>query len=1018
MNPEDFDAFFAALYGYDPFPWQARLARQVARDGHWPVVLNLPTSAGKTAVIDIAVFNLALQAGRKDKERNTPLRTFFVVDRRIVVDEAFDRTRAIRDRLRNSGGAGILGEIARRLSHFGGEPLHVAVLRGGMYRDNAWAKSPAQPTVCLSTVDQVGSRLLFRGYGVSEYQRAIHAGLVGNDSLIILDEAHLSQPFLQTLEAVRCYRSKAWAENAPPAPFEVVCMSATAAPALEPFVLDPVADYEDEELGRRLRATKLARRIEIPTHPEDEESNRRAFVEAAVREARALAGLGPPVEMPRPRPAKARSAKPAEPVRVIGVVVNRVATARKIFDILNNYKDDFYTILLTGRIRPYDRDELLYRSPVDGREEGWFPYMEAKKGRPQLDKKLFVVATQTVEVGANLSFDALLTEAAPLDALRQRLGRLDRLGLRGTSHAVVLARKDAVGSEPDPIYGMTVAETWKWLKTQQTGAGKKAVVDFGLTALKPPTDPKQLEPLCCPRQSAPVMLPAHVDTWCQTSPTPAPDPDISLFLHGPDSGPPDVQIVWRADLPGGLRPQDLDAYISTVAIVPPTSMEALAVPIYAAQAWLVGSRLWGTLTDVEGEPSLGNGQEEEGRLCLRWRGPKESELVVPGALRPGDTIIVPAVWGGVDNFGWNPDARGPVRDVGDACSLLGRRVPVLRLHSDVVAGWEPTPRQGEPRLSATIMTAIADTEEPADPQASLQIISRAGDLPPWVTTVVDWLADRSVRVKPVDYPVATGPGVVIIGPRDRQRRITMRFNVEPDHGDITNEDDTASLTGHELTLTGHSAAVKEMAGEYARLIGLSPAITADLALSGWLHDLGKADVRFQAWLWNGDRAAAETARELLAKSGMNSYNRAAIRRAREQAGYPEGGRHECLSVALLMKNAAALQKAHDPELVLYVLGTHHGRGRPFFAPVSDENPEDVGVTLTDHELLPAWNQPRAGLVLRAPSQHDLQRLDSGWTDRYWAMVRRYGWWGVALLEAILQLADHRCSEEGERGRKK
>jgi CRISPR-associated endonuclease/helicase Cas3 len=884
-----------------------------------------------------------------------------------------------------------------------------------MYRDNTWAKSPAQPTVCISTVDQVGSRLLFRGYGVSEYQRAIHAGLIGNDSLIIVDEAHLSQPFLETLNAVQRYRSKRWGESAPPTPFEVVRMSATVEPAQEPFMLDPVEDYENEELGRRLRARKLARRVEVPTHPDNENANREVFVEAVVREAQALARPAVPEETTQKRRRKVPSPEPTEPVGVVGIVVNRVATARMIFEKLRADKEKCYAILLTGRIRPYDRDELLYRASVGGREEGWFPYMEAKKGRPRLDKPLFVVATQTIEVGANISFDALVTEAASLDALRQRFGRLDRLGLRGTSHAVILARKDVLGSEPDGIYGKAIAETWKWLKTQQTGTGQKAVIDFGVSALKAPADPEQL---CCPSRCAPVMLPAHLDTWVQTSPTPAPDPDVSLFLHGPESGPPDVQIVWRADLPHNLQKQEEEDYISTVAIVPPTSMEALAVPIYIARAWLARSPLPGNLTDVEGEPSSNDGQQEEGRLCLRWYGPKESKLIRPMEIRPGNTLIVPASWGGADEFGWNPDVGDQVHDIGDACSLLGRCVPVLRLHEDVIRSWEPTPFEGESSLSATIKAAVSDEDEPADPRALMSLVASWRDLPPWVRIALDGIAESSNRARvPVEYPKATGPGCTLIGLRNNQLPLPMRFDLEPDHDEMTNEDDTSSLTGRQ-DLTSHSIAVKEMAEQFARLIGLPHELIDDLALSGWLHDIGKADPRFQAWLWDGDRAAAETATKLIAKSDMNSYNRAAIRRARERAGFPEGGRHECMSVALLEQNQEALRQARDPALVLHNIGTHHGRGRPFLVPVTDETPEDFALLLTDMAMLPAWDGAADGLLLRANSRHLLERLDSGWTDRFWRMVRRYGWWGLALLEAILQLADHRCSEEGRKGWKK
>src|SRR5262249_59252327 len=99
----------------------------------------------------------------------------------------------------------VLDEVARRLSSFSGDdahPLDVVRLRGGAPQERDWARSPAQPLVAVSTVDQVGSRLLFRGYGVSPRMWPVHGGLVGSDALWLLDEVHLSRPLEQTLRAI------------------------------------------------------------------------------------------------------------------------------------------------------------------------------------------------------------------------------------------------------------------------------------------------------------------------------------------------------------------------------------------------------------------------------------------------------------------------------------------------------------------------------------------------------------------------------------------------------------------------------------------------------------------------------------------------------------------------------------------------------------------------------------------------------------------------------------------------
>src|SRR5205807_2233623 len=94
LTAAQFPDFYRAVNGYKPFPWQGRLVEEVVKaNGLWPAVLDLPTSAGKTSALDAAVFLLALQAGESVHKRRAGLRTFFVVDRRVVVDEAAEKAR-------------------------------------------------------------------------------------------------------------------------------------------------------------------------------------------------------------------------------------------------------------------------------------------------------------------------------------------------------------------------------------------------------------------------------------------------------------------------------------------------------------------------------------------------------------------------------------------------------------------------------------------------------------------------------------------------------------------------------------------------------------------------------------------------------------------------------------------------------------------------------------------------------------------------------------------------------------
>jgi CRISPR-associated endonuclease/helicase Cas3 len=166
-----------------------------ATNGDWPEAINLPTASGKTACLDAAIFALAATAKAVVPERRMPRHIWFVVDRRIVVDEAYERAREIAKKLGDAT-EGPAKEIADRLRDLSGtgRPLAVARLRGGALRDDGWARLPSQPAIICSTVDQVGSALLVRGYGHSERTASIFAGLASQDSMILLDEAHCAVP--------------------------------------------------------------------------------------------------------------------------------------------------------------------------------------------------------------------------------------------------------------------------------------------------------------------------------------------------------------------------------------------------------------------------------------------------------------------------------------------------------------------------------------------------------------------------------------------------------------------------------------------------------------------------------------------------------------------------------------------------------------------------------------------------------------------------------------------------------
>jgi CRISPR-associated endonuclease/helicase Cas3 len=1060
-NGMSFDDFFRALWPEkSPFPWQTALARWIEEKGRWPETISVPTSAGKTAVIDIAIYALACGWTA------AATRIFFVVDRRLVVDEARDRADAIREAIeKNADLEPIRGALRGRCSS--DQFLHVSTMRGGMPLETAWAKSPIQPTVCLTTVDQLGSRLLFRGYGVSPKMAPIHAGLAGTDSLIILDEAHLSEPFRQTLTHLKGYRSEKWCTETVGKGLQVTSMSATLHSGTrsnathfefqESYLPD---ESPSEVLRQRLSAPKLTTLITVGDASDSlwkrpPQSNKSELYRWRKQEPQRLAALESKcAELARETLTFADSPK------VIGVILNRVNSARSVFRQLRKWNadngDTADVILLTGRSRPIEREALVAK---------YWEHIRAGRTRDASNRPVFVVATQCIEAGVNLDFDALITELASLDALRQRFGRLDRFGDFQHARAWIVARADHARFGDEAIYGTAAMQTFSLLDnlaatgSERTLANEKLAakarldrakeqgkrlkedaasqarllrdkgekqavkdtakaralalvetakaenqlalqgiahagdcIDLGISAFELPSNLACYVP--APKR-APTLMPAHLDFFAQTNPHPAPDPDPAIFLHGPQTEPEGISIIWRADLS-----EHMDGWGETLSLLPPTSAEALSLPIYAAKQWLAGKTIAG-IVDLEGTSVSEKDSRPSGQLRhhgLIWRGKKKKPVLLEDEddlahLKPGSVLVVGVSAGGVDEFGWNPESYAPARDLADIALSRQRARPTLRLHSALVSSWlnpeqEPEP-EAQAELARTVHEALPAADDDLATGADSGKIQRALTLIQESGLLRREIRDIAAAAKAASKHYPDGSGRICLGCKDKSKAPVFLW-----------EDEDSSLEEEQRTLEAHAGDVATVLDRWLEQIALPPDIEPTLAAFPPLHDIGKADPRFQDFLCGGP--VESDGQPLRAKSGEGELTRAEIRERWKECGLPDGWRHELCSLDLLEANPSLLDRVPEARrpLLFHLIGTHHGFGR-ILPPAID----NAGAPVFEREL--------SGQLCRVATRHDRHPLDSGWIDQFAALQRQFGWHGLAWLEAIVRLADHVASARSE-----
>jgi CRISPR-associated endonuclease/helicase Cas3 len=649
-TPEEdlFDARFFALTDHHAFRWQWRLYERFATSD-WPHQVDLPTGLGKTSVMAFWVLALgrALEAGPSSP--SIPRRLAYVVDRRVVVDQATEEAETIVARLEDALSAGTshsLYSVAMRIQKAGCDDrvLALSALRGQRTLDTTWRLDPSRPAIIIGTVDMIGSRLLFSAYGrVGPWGRSYEAGLLAQDCLVVLDEAHLSQPFDDTLDALESHVARRPVIR----PLVAIRMGATTRPC-PPGRWRFSLDQHDREPRVMVRLA-AAKRIELAR---PEESAAADLARWAVETARAgsVQGGGP----------------------AIGLVLNTVRAARDAHGELRkrlreNSLDPHNILVLTGSMRGIERDEIVDKNSTTPEA---LVYRHFRAGHDRnTDRPAYLVATSCVEVGADIDLDYLGTEACGLDSLVQRLGRVNRRGERPPS-APAIVRLLLTGADASGIS----ANVSEWLQALQVRPERQAGLLLDGDALDGSPDglpllaAKDLDSshelrtaLCGAPEPVPVLSRAVVDDlsmtslrWDETD-----RPDIALWLRGcaPDDEAGYVELGWRAELDWVANEREAADLIDAFPLAP---RETARCPLSDVVKLL---RRLGSQAGNQAGQCIVIARAGVAR-GYRIDSLPEDEADIYG-LAASSQVALPCTAGGYEHHFVNPDAKAVVGDIAD-----------------------------------------------------------------------------------------------------------------------------------------------------------------------------------------------------------------------------------------------------------------------------------------------------------------------------------------------------------------
>ena len=473
-----FNDAFKSLTGNEPFPWQTALYERFisSRPDNIPSSCNLPTGLGKTSVI--AIWLLARQVNR-----SLPRRLAYVVNRRTVVDQTTNEVTRYKQ---------IRPDLA------------VSTLRGEFMDNREWSTDPSREAVICGTVDMIGSRLLFSGYGIGFKSRPLHAGFLGQDTLIVHDEAHLEPAFQDLLLAIQSEQHS----GRFPDRFPLYVMELTATPRGEGEVFglteeETHADFERMNVPDPLRVVW-----------------KRTHAKKALRLHEESKGL--------PDELATLALEYENSGCAILVFVHSVDDLEKTASLLPKVR----TQRLTGTMRGFERDGLL-RDPVFAR---FLP------SRPEnilrVAETVYLVCTSAGEVGVNISADHLVCDLSTFESMAQRFGRVNRFGLRDDTRI-------------DIVYPAKFDD-----KDKLTSARRKTLELLGSLDDASPAALSKLDPTArlsafAPQPDTPKTSDILFDMWSMTSVRGRMPgrPSVEPYLHGiRDWEPAQTKIGWRSEV--------------------------------------------------------------------------------------------------------------------------------------------------------------------------------------------------------------------------------------------------------------------------------------------------------------------------------------------------------------------------------------------------------------------------------------------------------------------------------------